>query len=168
MRRMDTSLSWVHAPRLRALRDSRAWGWYSSPKTCVWSLPPVTGTSCSIPGISGGGAYQRGRRAAAPHILNLVSSEAPADRRVAELCATPGAVPTAKSVLGHCSFFVRRKLAKDGWSWKWPGPKLRFLLPCLCGNAARHTGLSRDLQHSTRRELTPCRASVASGCRSAA
>lgn len=52
-----------------------------------------------------------------PDTLGLFSSEPPADRRVTELCATPGAVPTAKSVLGHCSFVVRRKLANDGWSW---------------------------------------------------
>ena len=42
-----------------------------------------------------------------PYTLGLLLSEPPADRRVEELYAIPGAVPTAESVLGGCPFAAR-------------------------------------------------------------
>lgn len=42
-----------------------------------------------------------------PYTLGLLLSEPPADRRVEELHAIPGAVPAAESVLGHCPFADR-------------------------------------------------------------
>lgn len=57
--------------------------------------------------LEAGGTGEIAAQPRHPYTLGLLLSEPPADRRVKELHAIPGAVPPAESVLGRCPFAER-------------------------------------------------------------